>query len=107
MSEVWNLNEGVEFIRNLELVLDKIGYHSGLTGSVLYKGFSEKDLDVMVYPHKTTNEKTVEEVLTVLEVASIKVVEQRDHTGFTNCADSKTVYHCEWKGKRIDFFFVK
>lgn len=38
-------------IRELEPKLAEIGYHSALTGGVLYRGSSEKDIDVVIYPH--------------------------------------------------------
>lgn len=51
----WTLESAVEFIRDLEPILASLGWHCALTGSVLYKGESRKDLDLVVYPHRTSN----------------------------------------------------
>ncbi len=51
---LWSLEDGITFVRELESKLAPLGYHCGLTGSVLYKGFSNKDLDVIIYPHDAT-----------------------------------------------------
>jgi len=62
----WQLDEGIRFIQTLEPRLKKIGAHCGMTGGTLFKGSSEKDLDVIIYPHSTTKcpaLETVEEVL--------------------------------------------
>ena len=50
----WELIEGVTLVRRInEAVLDK-GYCACLGGSVLYKGGSDKDLDVVMCPMKDT-----------------------------------------------------
>lgn len=39
----------------LEQIMSGNGYHIALTGSVLYKGGSNDDVDVIVYPHDPAN----------------------------------------------------
>ena len=51
----WTLEEALELIRGLEPNLSKCGYHVALCGGVLQQGRSEHDLDVLVYPHNSTN----------------------------------------------------
>lgn len=53
MKPEWTLVEGRKLARMLERELAPLGWHVGLTGSVLMKGSSCKDIDLLVYPHKT------------------------------------------------------
>lgn len=57
IATFWSLTEGdaLSTLRILEVELSKVGWHVALTGSVLQKGGSHKDLDVVVYPHKKKN----------------------------------------------------
>lgn len=48
---MWKLNDAIEEIKQLEPKLAAVGFHCALTGSVLYKGESIKDLDLVIYPH--------------------------------------------------------
>lgn len=52
---VWTLEEGLGFVRKLEDHLHDQGFHAALSGGVLWKGSSTKDLDIILYPH-TSNE---------------------------------------------------
>jgi hypothetical protein len=103
----WTLEEGIKFARKLELDLAPLGYHCAITGSVLYKGRSEKDLDIMIYPHDSTkcNEKTQQEVEKMLDKIHGIQIELIDRMKYP---DEKNVYWSyDTSGKRIDFFFVK
>lgn len=48
----WDRTNAVEFLQHLEQVLAAHGWHCALAGSVLYRGNSTHDLDVVVFPHK-------------------------------------------------------
>lgn len=55
----WDLNDALEFIRALEPMLDlHCEAHCGLIGGVLKKGTSQKDLDLVIYPHKKDHKAT-------------------------------------------------
>src|SRR3954469_18790986 len=45
------LEDALPVVRWLETQLIPKGAHCSLGGSVLHKGFSEKDLDIFIYPH--------------------------------------------------------
>lgn len=49
-STPWSFDEALEVIRELAPLLAKHGWGVGLTGSVLLKGSSDNDLDLIVYP---------------------------------------------------------
>ncbi len=48
----WTLDEGLSVVRDLEAKLStQLGVHFALAGSVLLRGTSAHDLDVVVFPH--------------------------------------------------------
>jgi hypothetical protein len=51
----WTLERGIELARKLEPLLAEVGWHVALAGSVLRDGKSDKDLDLIVYPHLRKN----------------------------------------------------
>jgi hypothetical protein len=61
------LEESLPFVRWLETQLIPRHAHCALGGSVLHRGWSEKDLDVIVYPHNQRTPKTPEELIDVLQ----------------------------------------
>lgn len=46
----WVLDEGVHFCRELNAAVAPAGFFVGLAGGVLMRGYSSKDLDVLVVP---------------------------------------------------------
>jgi hypothetical protein len=52
----WTLDEALDFVRCLQLHLAQLFYGVGLTGSVVMKGESTNDLDVIIFPWTTTEQ---------------------------------------------------
>lgn len=50
---VWYYHEATKFVRRLERKLKVVEAHVTFTGSVLHKGWSKKDLDLIIYPHQS------------------------------------------------------
>jgi hypothetical protein len=104
---MWTLEEGIKTTQWLEERLSKIGFHCALTGGVLFKGKSEKDLDVVVYPHdrggksQPTRHEAWEKIREVLPPERSNIC-----GGLSQIRDKKDVRFIECKGKRIDFFFL-
>lgn len=46
----WHVRDAIPLIQNLWNVLGQLNLFCALTGSVLYKGQSDKDLDIIIYP---------------------------------------------------------
>lgn len=108
--EGWTLEQGVEACRVIQAAVQPLGFHVGLAGSVLTKGSSTKDLDVIVYPHNRTERPPVEEVHDALREIGVKLTwdrkfidEIRVKKGST---DTKHVEAFLYQGKRIDVFFL-
>lgn len=110
---MWTLEEAIPFLRNLEKVAEQNHWHLALTGSVLYKGESKDDLDIVVYPHDVPDGKS-----TWFEVDPDEVVaklgfnfNQRLNEQDTDYGDKRRVYIVEVihnnQKKRIDLFLLE
>jgi len=104
---MWKQKDALGFLRFLETALRGTA-HVALAGSVLYRGNSSKDLDVIVYPHTkkgvewdpTETQRRIERAL------NAKLVKCESLSG--HYRDDKQV---AWlilpsTGQRIDFFFL-
>lgn len=105
----WTLEEGLEVVRWFAPILANCGFGIGLTGSVLTKGTSNKDLDIIVYPLCTDKaEKFDAKIALVAGGAECKygrstVAEAWRKKGST---DNKHVEIWTYNGRRIDVFFL-
>ena len=102
MNIIWNIEQAQRLCSNLERLLQPVGAHVALGGSVLYNGSSEKDVDIFIYPHASTN-------ITPLSPVLRKLTE----LGFTNSTEKPSVVSggkvirvmTGIDGRRVDFFF--
>ena len=106
---MWTQRQALLELKALEPLLKGIGFHCGLTGSVMYVGESFKDLDVIIYPRDVQagtppNWDIVKEFLKRhFECEeSYQCQSSREHS-----RDAKNVWVVTTKtGQRIDFFFL-
>ena len=61
MKKGWTLEEGIEFVRELDKALKGTGWEVSLGGSVLKKGKSSKDLDVILFPTRVPETRKIVE----------------------------------------------
>lgn len=54
-GEPWTLELAFDLIRKLEKHLAPVGFHIAMAGSVLHKGQSSNDLDLIAFPHDTSH----------------------------------------------------
>jgi len=98
----WTQQEALDLAAQIERAAYKIGYHAALTGSCLYRGFSSKDCDIILYPHKTGQTRASADVLAYLaEKCGVATIEERRHP-----YDDKEVWQCSVSGRRVDIFFM-
>lgn len=104
----WVLDDGLTLVRDLAERL-RPRYFIGLTGSVLVKGRSFNDLDVIVYPGSSVDQDKgfVEKVLTAsglrrLHTVDVVQAKWRRH----GSQDAKHVEVWEYQGKKVDVFFL-
>ena len=50
MRKPWTLDDALALVVRLHEPLEAAGFYPGLTGSVLWNGKSDNDLDLIVYP---------------------------------------------------------
>ncbi len=104
---MWTLEEGLEFCRWLRPYVQTAGYDVGLTGSILYWGESDKDLDVILYPYNSEKQDRNKLYMMLTQTlmsctATAAYVQTQWKTG-----DKKHVEKWEKDGKRIDLFFMQ
>ncbi len=106
---VWRIGEALSFLRMLWDVLEPLGYYVGLTGSVMTKGHSSNDLDIIIYP-ASTKKLDRARLLNGLEVAGLKQRFRRDTVVQAwrglGSDDEKHVEVWVYQGKRVDIFFL-
>lgn len=89
-----------EVVALAEPVLSALGYHCGITGSVLYHGKSDKDLNVVVYPHDP--KKTISSEIVLDALASVGFVNRyKTDADYVN----REVWIVAYKSLRVDVFF--
>ncbi len=98
MPKEWELIEAIQLVRRINEATLSCDYAVGLTGSVLFKGYSNKDLDLILYPLHNVNTE-YERAINVIMVKSSHFrlyVPQRDK-------DEKLVFMLMGiDGRRID-----
>jgi hypothetical protein len=101
---MWTRETAFQFLEPLDAFLTANGYHCALGGSVMYRGTSDKDIDVIVYPHNRDN-------CILVEVLWDKLCDFLSPRKSYRCPgssrDSKDVRAMYIADRRIDFFFLK
>ena len=110
MTEVvWTLAVALLFLREVQTVVELLGYHVGLVGSVLTKGFSDSDMDMVLYPTSVMRQPK-EEALAVLVVLGMRRTHtlEQVHAAWKRRGsdDTKHVEKWEYRGKPVDVFFL-
>lgn len=105
----WTLREGVVFLQHLQLHVGPVGFHVALAGSVLLKGGSKKDLDIIIYPH-TTQHQNYETLRMALQRAGLRpnmsAAEIKRAWEKKLSWDQKHVESWTYIYKRVDLFFL-
>lgn len=47
------MDEGIAILRHIERIVSEFGAHAAITGGTVFYGSSDKDVDIIIYPHKT------------------------------------------------------
>lgn len=109
-SYVWTLAEATVFVRDLSKAIEPAGYEVAIAGSVLKKGRSMNDLDVVIFPRSTAEEDPIALLAALQNWGMIR----RHDTPWVHKAwrkqgskDTKAVEVWEYKDKRVDLFFLK
>lgn len=110
LASSWTLEEGVDLVRSLEPALSAVGYHVALAGGVFLRGSSDHDLDVVVFPHRTTRKRpgllraALRAVGGELHTDAERV---REHWRAIGSDDQKHVEIWKFGGKRVDVIMME
>lgn len=98
------LKSALNYISILQPLALANGYSLGLTGSCLFHGESDKDIDIIVYPYKTGQEDRagLDEALIKEGFNKERVCDHSNPRYF----DNKHVEEWSHKFQRIDFLFL-
>ena len=105
---MWTRDQAFYVIERLEPIMAVLGAHVALGGSVVYRGQSCKDLDIIIYPHNK-QEQEVWDTYPLKEALNkfFSGSNMNDCKGFSQVRDGKQVSWLKTpKGKRVDFFFL-
>ena len=113
----WDLKHATEFVRFLQEETRPIGWCVALTGSVLFKGSSLKDLDIVIFPYSTdkADENALRQLLQSLGLKMIlsqdgvhKIWREMGSTDEKNVSIWTFESHGVNEGtRRIDLFILK
>lgn len=103
----WTLKEAIDLARDLNSCAGATGWHFGITGSVLFKGSSEKDLDLIAYP-RNSKDCDRSDLRALLSLCGMRLrMDVKELQSHWKSGDKK---HVEvWQtgnGKRIDLFIL-
>ena len=110
----WTLDMALEFFRDVEPVLAHVGWHAAIAGGVPLTGESEKDLDLVVFPHKRgerrPNKTEIARLHAALRSAGAEqlfdVVSVRTGRRWQASGDQKHVEIWLAKGRRVDILVL-
>jgi hypothetical protein len=107
----WSLEQGVGLARAIQAAVEPLGAHVGLLGSVLTKGSSEKDLDVLIYPANASTPPTRESLHDALKGIGMRLIGDeawiKKRWAAAGGTDTKSVEFWIFRGgKRVDVFYL-
>jgi hypothetical protein len=101
---LWSLEDFLVFAKDLREFIVPLGFDIALTGSVLTKGVSEKDVDIIIYPLKKISSNYTE-LLEKLPDFGLKFIRlPNNNQGYQD--DGKNVQVWEYDNRRVDLFFL-
>lgn len=96
---IWTFDEGLAFVRKVEGHLKEQGFHAALSGGVLWRGSSTKDLDIILYPHHSDGLSFQVDALAILMQPLLDAPWQ--HCDHVRYEDEKLVFKatCQWQAR--------
>lgn len=101
---LWTFEQACKLCCDLHKHLVPFSYDVGLAGGVLFRGESDKDIDLIIYPYKriSADFTAMYQALPNFGFQFIRLPNK--NLGYTD--DGKYVEVWEFDGKRVDLFFL-
>jgi len=96
--------DALKIASELEPILAQNGLHVAIGGSLVYRGTSEKDIDIFIYPHSRETPMDLKVITSILNSAGYIRRVVNDETTSTMVPDVWTA--SDDKGRNVDFFFM-
>jgi hypothetical protein len=112
---VWTLADALPLLREVQAAVEPLGYHVGLVGSVLTKGFSYSDMDMVLYPASTTRQPKGEAVAALVAIGMRQThTREKVHAAWKKMGSYDTKHVEKWmspdkpnyRGRPVDVFFL-
>ncbi len=100
---MWNMEEALLFIRNLQPVVKKYNFHLALAGGVLNNGYSVKDLDIICMGMHNDLPNRTKDMISKFEVDYNAVL----NTTEEYVMQGRLLYKMNLNGKVIDLFLYE
>jgi len=95
----YTLELAVSIITEIEPKFASVGCHLGLTGSCLYRDRSDKDIDIIVFPHKDDEQLPEDELCVFIRGLGFELKDP-------NFNYPKRVWVSYFREHRIDLFIL-
>ena len=109
---IWTMDEAREFIDKVRAAVQPAGWEVGLTGSVLQRGESTKDLDLILFPHHKTGPLDLDALREALRsvprfLPHVTVEQVHAHWRKIGSPDSKHVEVWQYRScRRVDLMIL-
>ena len=106
---LFTVTDAINICKEIEPKLRNIGYHCGLTGSCLYGNGSAKDIDIIIYPHQKSKQISVIKIIAEIGATTKMYQSQGEMIAkkITPSCTDKLIIVSDYKGTRVDFFFLE
>lgn len=103
---MWKIEDAQQLCKILDSKLRPYGWCVGLTGSLLYKGESQKDADIILYRAGQFPSATISTVKEILRNIGMEDRTTPEFLVKQAARDTKHVEIWDWTGERVDLFFL-
>jgi hypothetical protein len=99
------LEDGIRICRMIEQTIAPLGYHCALGGSLMYRGYSSKDIDVIIYP-RNNNPTNIIKINKALRVIGFEHTKECQTASAAPGQNVFPMYECD-TGIRVDIFYME
>lgn len=102
----YTIQDAIDAARLIEPELARRGLHASVGGSLMYRGDSEKDIDLIIYRHNPGDAPMAQPVSASVEAAALVAGFTVDHQRSGSGRRNREVLVTWWGEKRIDLIIA-